>query len=115
MKQVRTYIHTLAFSLLALFSIYYGSIVVFAHVHVVNGVMLVHSHPFKHTHAHTPEQFLVLQSASAFHSLEAELPGLPQVILPLLYELSSDLSVCQVVLELTDAIRLRAPPVASFL
>ncbi len=115
MKQVRTYIHTLAFSLLALFSIYYGSIVVFAHVHVVNGVMLVHSHPFKQTHTHTPEQFLVLQSASSFHSLETELPELPQVILPLLYELSSDLSVCQVVLELTGAICLRAPPVSFFL
>lgn len=36
--------------LLTVFMAYYAIISVYAHVHVVNGVMVVHSHPFKDKH-----------------------------------------------------------------
>ena len=38
--------------LLTVFMAYYAIISVYAHVHVVNGVMVVHSHPFKDKHSH---------------------------------------------------------------
>ena len=73
--------------LLSLFAIYYASITLFAHVHVINGVMLVHSHPFKKAHTHTEGQLLVLQTFSVFGSLEPETLELAHVSLPLLYSL----------------------------
>lgn len=39
-----------------LFIFYLGGITLFTHTHVVNGVIIVHSHPFKGTHEHTEVQ-----------------------------------------------------------
>ena len=41
------------FFLPMLFLMYWGGITLFAHSHVVNGVIMVHSHPFKAAHQHT--------------------------------------------------------------
>lgn len=114
LKQVRTYFRVWAMGLLSLFAIYYASITLFAHVHVINGVMLVHSHPFKTAHTHTEGQLLVLQTFSVFGSLEPETLELAHVSLPLLYSLDEAWTAQQVSTGLVGTISLRAPPV-SFL
>lgn len=39
-----------------LFLTYWGGVTLFTHSHVVNGVIIVHSHPFKTGHQHTESQ-----------------------------------------------------------
>ena len=56
---------------LTVFVAYYAIVSAYAHVHVVNGVMIVHSHPFSDQHSHTAGQTLVLHFLTDFHSLEA--------------------------------------------
>lgn len=59
--------------LLILFLGYYGSITLFNHAHIVNGVTIVHSHPYKHgasdksaNHNHTSKQLVLINSLSDF-------------------------------------------------
>lgn len=59
--------------LLMLFLGYYGSITLFTHTHIANGVTIVHSHPFNHgtdktpiKHEHTANGFLLIQCLSNF-------------------------------------------------
>ncbi len=52
----RANLHILSHLLPLLFSAYLCSISLFTHTHEVNGVVIVHSHPFKDGHAHTPQQ-----------------------------------------------------------
>ena len=61
--------------LLALFLTYQVSITLFTHVHIVNGVMIVHSHPSseKH-HTHTTGQVILIAHLSTIQTLE---PGGP--------------------------------------
>ncbi|WP_394334027.1 hypothetical protein [Bacteroides bouchesdurhonensis] len=49
-----------------LFISYMASITFFAHMHVVNGVTIVHSHPFKKgaAHSHTSVEFLSIHLLS---------------------------------------------------
>lgn len=49
----RTLTRTFAVMFITVFMAYYAIISVYAHVHIVNGVMVVHSHPFKGKHSHT--------------------------------------------------------------
>ena len=58
--------------LLALFLTYQVSITLFTHVHIVNGVMIVHSHPSseKH-HTHTTGQVILIAHLSTIQTLEA--------------------------------------------
>ena len=56
--------------LLTVFMAYYAIISVYAHVHVVNGVMVVHSHPFKDKHSHLGADTRAT-SPHTFNSLEA--------------------------------------------
>ena len=44
------------FFLPLLFLTYWGGVTLFTHSHVVNGVIIVHSHPFKAGHQHTESQ-----------------------------------------------------------
>lgn len=67
----RTWIRATASLFLTVFVVYYAIISAYAHVHVVNGVMVVHSHPFSDQHTHTAGQTLVLHYLTDFHSLEA--------------------------------------------
>lgn len=57
--------------LLALFLTYQVSITLFTHVHIVNGVMIVHSHPSseKH-HTHTTGQVISIAHLSTIQTLE---------------------------------------------
>jgi len=43
----------------------------FTHVHYVNGVMIVHSHPCKDSHhKHTKSQLVVINHLASFHTYE---------------------------------------------
>ena len=54
--------------LLLLFSLYWCGITLFTHSHVVNGVVVVHSHPFHTGHAHTGAQYETIFFLSAIVS-----------------------------------------------
>lgn len=58
MKYISRHVRIWAICLLSVFATYYGAVMLFAHVHVVNGVMLVHSHPFNKQHTHAGGQAL---------------------------------------------------------
>lgn len=60
--------------LLTVFMAYYAIISVYAHVHVVNGVMVVHSHPFKDKHSHPTGQTLVLHHLTHLIRSKPDLP-----------------------------------------
>lgn len=97
--------------LLALFLSYQASITFFAHVHIVNGVMFVHSHPVpgKH-HTHTAGQVITIAQLSDMHTLEAELTPHLEVVLPVLYALEPTFEPSCIVPSRVDGIYLRAPP-----
>ena len=54
--------------LFLLFTQYWCSITLFAHSHMVNGVVIVHSHPYKAEHAHTQAQFETILYLSLFQT-----------------------------------------------
>ena len=57
--------------LLALFVAYQASITMFSHIHYVNGVMIVHSHPSADNgHTHTEGQILTFANLSAWMGTE---------------------------------------------
>lgn len=56
----------LKFFLPLLFVAYLGGITLFTHSHVVNGVIIVHSHPFKGEHEHTEAEFETIFFLSSF-------------------------------------------------
>ena len=58
-----------------LFIAYLGGITLFTHSHVVNGVIIVHSHPFKGQHEHTEVQLETIFYLASFVS--SSLPLLP--------------------------------------
>ncbi len=57
-----------------LFITYLGGITLFTHSHVVNGVIIVHSHPFKGAHEHTEVQLETVFYLTSF--LSSSLPEL---------------------------------------
>ncbi len=64
---------TIGILLLMLFLGYYGSITFFTHVHIVDGVAIVHSHPYKSLNGnnrtdnkHTNKELQVIQFLSDF-------------------------------------------------
>ena len=98
-----------------LFILYWGGITLFAHTHVVNGVMIVHSHPFKANHQHSQaeaETILILDhyTTSAIPSLEPVV----QCFCILLSVLAIPHAIRLCLLQTEDGIRLRAPPCRVF-
>lgn len=73
MKYISRHVRIWAICLLSVFATYYGAVMLFAHVHVVNGVMLVHSHPFNKQHTHAGGQALTLHFLSTFSTIEPEM------------------------------------------
>ena len=108
--QKRTRIIT-SLLLLTLFVAYQVNIKMFAHVHYVNGVMLVHSHPSADSqHSHTESQILTLAQVSDWSGLEPVSASVSEVVLsvpPIRSCARPDAPVrdCQ-----TQVITLRAPP-----
>ena len=70
MKHFKVYISLLLFSL---FTAYQVSITMFTHVHYINGVLVVHSHPYASDseHTHTKSEVLVIDRLADYHTLQA--------------------------------------------
>lgn len=68
MKYISRHVRIWAICLLSVFATYYGAVMLFAHVHVVNGVMLVHSHPFNKQHTHAGGQECTEKPSEAYAS-----------------------------------------------
>ena len=100
--------------LLTLFVAYQVNITMFAHVHYVNGVMLVHSHPSADSqHTHTEGQILTLAQVS--HWVGSEPVGIE--LADLIPTVSCTL-LCNAETSFTQdkyahCISLRAPPVQA--
>lgn len=95
-----------------LFLTYWGGVLLFTHSHVVNGVIIVHSHPFKTGHQHTQGQaetifFLDHYVASSVPVLLVAIPCFCALLGMLAVPRRARLSLPK----LEDGIRLRAPPV----
>ena len=104
-----------AFSLLTLFVVYYSVTALYVHMHEVNGVVVIHSHPFTEHHSHSASQALTLHFLSTFtsldwHAVEAACPDFP-----LLYLLTFSFEIIHTLLSYGEGLYLRAPPAGSFL
>jgi hypothetical protein len=92
-------------------NMFIAGITLFTHSHVVNGVIIVHSHPFKGQHEHTEVQLETIFYLASFVS--SSLPLLPvaaTVFLVLLCVLSILTTECIKCVKLRGGICLRAPP-----
>lgn len=68
MKNIRA---ILSVFLLSLFTAYQVGITMFTHMHIVDGVKIVHSHPFTNGHQHTQSDYQLIAQLSFFNTLEA--------------------------------------------
>ena len=97
--------------LLTLFLTYQASITMFAHVHIVNGVMIVHSHPSQDKqHTHTAGQVITIAHLSDIQTLEPEVQTEISVFRPVLYILDYQTNTFRAKAPHTHCIHLRAPP-----
>ena len=95
-----------------LFIAYLGGITLFTHSHVVNGVIIVHSHPFKGEHSHTEAQVETIFFLSSF--VASSLPAIlfvASAFLILLCVLSVPAVEHTKCVRVRCGISLRAPPV----
>lgn len=101
----------IAFFLLTLFTIYYVNIVMFTHLHVLDGVPVIHAHPFHDgTHSHSAAECIFIAYLSTAHFVIEEISLFSSVRTKLL-------AVLQPIYESFFSIRiylstsaLRAPP-----
>ena len=97
--------------LLTLFVSYQVSITMFAHVHYINGVMIVHSHPSTdNQHTHSEGQILTLAQMSEWASVEPDFVTLGEVNLSVFHTLECNRLACYVQDKYAGCIALRAPP-----
>lgn len=95
-----------------LFVAYLGGITLFTHSHVVNGVIIVHSHPFKSEHEHTETQIETIFFLSSFvASSVSTLLFAVSVFFILLYVLAVPSVERIKYVKARCGIRLRAPPI----
>ncbi|WP_187289308.1 hypothetical protein [Bacteroides helcogenes] len=94
-----------------LFIVYLGGLTLFTHSHVVNGVIIVHSHPFKGQHEHSEVQLETIFFVSSFVA-----SSLPSCLIATLFSL---VLLCVLAIPATEWIKrvksrgvisLRAPP-----
>ncbi|WP_131925321.1 hypothetical protein [Prevotella heparinolytica] len=94
-----------------LFIVYWGGITLFTHSHVVNGVIIVHSHPFQGEHEHTEVQLETILYLASFVSPSLTLCPVAAsvffVLLCVLVVLATERIKCR---RSCDGISLRAPP-----
>ena len=115
-NKIRKHILACSAFLLIIFSVYYGMIAVYSHFHVINGVMVMHAHPFHGQHSHTQGQLLVLNFFSHFYSDEAsETVCFTIPIRPLLYTLQDEYDGQSSLSDFTDGIYWRGPPAIFFI
>ena len=97
--------------LLTLFLAYQASITMFAHVHYVNGVMIVHSHPSTDSeHTHTQSQILALAQVSEWAGTEPVFVTLAEVPLSVFDTLECERASRNLSDIHSHCISLRAPP-----
>ena len=97
--------------MLTLFVTYQAGISMFSHIHYVNGVMLVHSHPTSdNQHTHTEGQILTMAHVSSFVGIEPIFVVVGEVHLPVLYTLESGQDSHSLADSCAHSISLRAPP-----
>lgn len=83
----------------------------FTHVHIMNGGIIVHSHPSSDSHhTHTPEQIVSIAQLSNIQTLEAEMQDFVPVPLSVLYVIDYQVNVYQVDAPHLRCVCLRAPP-----
>lgn len=97
-------------SLLILFVMYQASIIAFAHVHYVNGVLITHSHPFKGTHSHSKTSLLVIGQLPEYCPSEPDAYELQHPMRPLLYVLEAEPATPTVKGEVIRAVSPRSSP-----
>ncbi len=115
-KRIRKHIIIWSAFLLTLFAVYYSIIAIYTHVHIINGVMVVHSHPFHGQHTHTEGQLLVLNFLSHFYSEEVgETVSFTIPFRPLLYILPDEYIETSPCSLFSDGIYWRGPPSAFFI
>lgn len=85
---------TLSILLLILFLGYYGSITFFTHVHIIDGVTIVHSHPYHSLNGnnqpinkHTNKELQVIQFLSDFFTTKAPVLFSALILRLLLYRI----------------------------
>lgn len=101
--------------LLMILAAYAFCITSFTHSHIVNGVMIVHSHPFEKdtTHNHTKSQILTIDQLSQANILPAEPITIITPVLTPIAELTYDSRVAENPGTTFSYISLRAPPLFS--
>lgn len=103
--------HISRLSFLLLFVSYLGGLTLFTHTHVVNGVIIVHSHPGKAGHIHTTGQIETVFFLSHFLTSGEVVSSCP---LSLYLSLCFSLLIPSLPRQIHDGnskiIRLRAPP-----
>ena len=97
--------------LLTLFVTYQVSITMFAHVHYVNGVMIVHSHPSAdNEHTHSETQILTLAKISEWMGTEPVFVSVDEVELSVFDTLECERKARTLSDLYAACISLRAPP-----
>ena len=101
--------------LLTLFLAYQVSITMFSHVHYINGVMIVHSHPSADSqHTHTEGQVLTMAHISSFDGVEPVSYVIADALLPVIYTLVSSNGGENLPSYVHQCVSLRAPPFFSW-
>ena len=110
-KGIRRYITALSVLLLTIFSVYYATVAFYTHAHILNGVTVMHAHPFHGEHSHSQGQLILLNLFSHIYSEEAgDIVHFPIPIRPYLYTLEDDYQTPAFVSDLVDGLYLRGPP-----
>lgn len=112
MIKEKRHIKFMRFFLPILFIFYFGGITLFTHTHVVNGVIIVHSHPYKAEHTHTAQQAETIFFLSSLYTYG----DIPQPLTPVLWLTLIGILVAPAVsnkplCSTYGVISLRAPPV----
>lgn len=111
------FLHIIRYFLPVLFISYMASVTLFTHIHVVNGVTIVHSHPFKKgaAHSHTTVELLTIHFLSDLTTDGAATQFALSLFIPFL--------LCMLLISLQYArhnapyhgvVSLRAPPAIRF-
>ena len=111
-KQIRKYVIACSAFLLIIFSVYYAMVALYTHFHIINGVTVMHAHPFHGEHSHSQKQLLVLDLFSHFYSDEAssETVCFTIPIRPLLYTLEDEYEAPFLHSDFSEGIYWRGPP-----
>ena len=91
---------------------YQAGVMMFSHVHYINGVMVVHSHPSKDSHTHTEGQVLTIAHVASFYSTEPNQLCLNDVFLPFLSDIIFQQLPQSIQVGNNRLYLLRAPPVS---